>query len=233
MRTRNVPRRTLGGIAVAFAWVGLALNVYAAAGLIGGAIPSNRDWREPERGVRIYVESNGIHVGIVVPKVAAGVDWRPLIPAKDLRDERYAGFDHASFGWGEAKFYLETPTWSELKPATVAAAAIGSAHTLVHVDHVPAPKFGPNVRTLVLTPEQYRRLARYIRASMAKRPTVHAGYWLNDAFYTGTGRYSAVRTCNAWAGDALRYAGVRVGAWTPFPATVLWWFPSTTPASAR
>lgn len=227
MRTRNVLRR----LAVACAWVGLVLYAYAAAGLIGGAIPANRDWREPEQGVRIYVESNGIHVGIVVPKVAAGVDWRPLIPAKDLRDPRYARFDHVSFGWGEAKFYLETPTWSALKPATVAAAAIGSAHTLLHVDHMPAPKVGRDVRSLVLTPEQYRRLARYIRASMAERPAVHPGYWLNDAFYTGTGRYSAVRTCNAWAGDALRYAGVRVGAWTPFPATVLWWFSSANPAS--
>lgn len=227
MRTRNVLRVA----AVACAWLALALGGYVAAGLIGGSIPVNRDWREPEQGVRIYVESNGIHVGIVVPKLAAGVDLRPLLPASDLRDPRYAGFDHASFGWGEAKFYLETPTWSALKPATVAAAAFGSPRTLVHVDHVPAPKLGRDVRTLVLTPEQYRRLARYIRASMAATPAVHPGYWQNDAFYTGTGRYSAVRTCNAWAGDALRYAGVRIGAWTPFPATVLWWFPPARPAS--
>lgn len=228
MRTRNVLR----AIAVACGWIGLALFAYAAAGLIGGAIPTNRGWREPERGVRIYVESNGIHVGIVVPKVAAGIDWRPSLPAADLRDPRYAGFDHASFGWGEAQFYHGTPTWWHLRPSTVAAAAVGSAQTLVHVDHVPAPRPGRDVRTLVLTPEQYRRLARYLRASMAAQPAVHRGYWLNDAFYTGTGRYSAVRTCNAWAGDALRYAGVRVGAWTPFPVTVLWWFPAATPASA-
>lgn len=227
MRTRNVLRR----LAVAAAWAGLALYGYTAAGLIGGAIPVNRDWREPAEGVRIHVESNGIHVGIIVPKVAAGVDWRPLLAASHLRDPRYAGFDHAGFGWGEAKFYVETPTWRDLSPATVAAAAIGSAHTLVHVDHVPAPGPGRDVRTLVLTPGQYRRLARYIRASMAERPAVRPGYWRNDAFYTGTGRYSAIRTCNAWAGDALRYAGVRVGAWTPFPVTVLWWFPPATPAS--
>lgn len=224
MRTRSV----LGAVGGALAWVGLALYAYAAAGLIGGAIPTNSDWREPdqgaEQGVRIYVESNGIHTGIVVPKLAAGVDWRPLLAAKHLRDPRYAGFDHASFGWGEAKFYLETPTWWDVRPATVAAASIGSTHTLVHVDHVPAPRVGGDVRTLVLTPDQYRRLARYLRASMAERPSVHRGYWRNDAFYTGTGRYSAIRTCNAWTGDALRYAGVRVGAWTPFPATVLWWF---------
>lgn len=229
MRTRNVLPR----IAVALAWIGLALYGYAAAGLIGGAIPANPAWREPGRGVRIYVESNGIHVGIVVPKLAAGIDWRPLLAARHLRDPRYAAFDHAGFGWGEAKFYLETPTWWDVRPGTIAAAATGSDRTLVHVDHVPAPKPDGNVRTLVLTPDQYRRLAHYLRASMADRPRAQPGYGPNDAFYTGTGRYSAIRTCNAWAGDALRYAGVRVGAWTPFPVTVLWWFPSATSASGE
>lgn len=220
MRTRNV----LVKLAAVMAWLGLALFGYAAAGLIGGAVPSNGAWRAPAQGVRIYVESNGIHTGIVVPKAAAGVDWRPIIKAEHLRDPRYAGFDHASFGWGEAKFYVETPTWWHLRPGTVLAAAIGSPRTLMHVDHVPAPKLGPDVRTLVLTPAQYRRLAAYIRASFVERAAYRHGYWSNDAFYTARGRYSAVQTCNAWTGDALRFAGVRMGAWTPFPATVMWWF---------
>lgn len=229
MRTRNLFARAARGLAVAVAGVVLALFAYAAAGLIGGAIPANADWRAPDASVpggsvRIYVESNGIHTGIVVPKVAAGIDWRPLLKPEHLRDPRYAGFDHASFGWGEAKFYVETPTWWDLRPGTVLAAMFGSDHTLMHVDHVPAPKVGADVRTLVLTPAQYRRLAAYIRASFAEQAAHRVGYWQNDAFYTGRGRYSAVQTCNAWTGDALRHAGVRVGAWTPFPATVLWWF---------
>ncbi len=224
MPIRSAAATTRIAIARAVGGLGLLLYGYAAAGLIGGAIATNRDWQEPAQGVRIYLESNGIHVGIVVPKVAAGVDWRPMLRPEHLRDRRYAGFDHANFGWGEARFYLETPTWWDLRPGIVATAAVGSARTLVHVDHVPAPRPGPDVRSVVLTPAQYRRLARYLRASMAQVPRTHSGYWLNDAFYDGRGRYSAIHTCNAWAGDALRYAGVRVGAWTPFPATILWWF---------
>lgn len=224
MRARNV----IATIARAAAWCGLALYGYAAAGLVGGAVPTNRDWRPPAQGIRIFVQTNGVHVGIVVPKVAGGegwrVDWRPVLKPGDIRDPRYAGYDHAGFGWGDAGFYLNTPTWRAVRPGPVIAAALGSERTLLHVDHVPAPTPGDDVRAIMLTPDQYRRLTAYLRAGFAVRPGSRPGYGANDAFYDARGRYSAARTCNAWVGDALRHAGVRVGAWTPFAATVLWWF---------
>ena len=210
----------LRGLAVIFA-VGTS---YALAGLIGGAIPSNRDWRAPPRGIRIFVESNGVHTGIIVPKVAAGVDWRGVARPEDLRDPRFAGYDHLAFGWGEKAFYLETPTWADLKLRTVVASAIGSDRTLMHVEHLPLPTAGDGARAIVLTPAQYRRLAAYIRASFRYQGARYPGYAGYDAFYDANGRYDAVRTCNAWAGDALRFAGVRVGWWTPFPAGVMGWF---------
>lgn len=211
------------GLRVGLGLVGLVL-AYGAAGLIGGAIPVNAAWRPPARGIEIWVESNGIHTGIVVPKVAAGIDWRPLADPTHLADPRYAAHDHLSFGWGERAFYLETPTWAQVKATTVLAAAFGSAETLVHVDHVPRPRATADVRRLVVTPDQYRRLAAYIAASVRPGARHYRGYGPYDAFYDGTGRYSALRTCNSWTGNALRSAGVRVGWWTPFPLTVMWWF---------
>lgn len=201
------------------------LLAYPAAGLVGGAIPSNRAWVAPAEGVTILLESNGVHTGIVMPKVAAGVDWRATFPGRDLADPRYAGFDHVSVGWGERDFYLNTPTWADVTLSTVLAAALGSERTLIHVDHVPRPTPAADVRMLVVTPHEYRRIAGYIRATLVAGGTRHRGYFKYDVFYEARGRYSAIRTCNAWTGDALRFAGVRVGAWTPFPATVLWWFP--------
>ena len=197
---------------------------YAVAGLVGGSIPSNRDWRAPAEGVHIFVESNGVHTGIIVPKVAAGVDWRGVARAEDLRDPRYGAFDHESFGWGEKTFYLETPTWADVKLRTVVGAAFGSTRTLMHVDHLPRPRAGDGAREIVVTPAQYRRLAAYIRASFRDGGARYRGYSGYDAFYEANGRYSAVRTCNAWTGDARRFAGVRVGGWTPLPVTVMGWF---------
>jgi uncharacterized protein (TIGR02117 family) len=202
---------------------------YVAAGLIGGSIPANADWRPSPGGVIIYVESNGVHTDLVVPVVAAGIDWRGLIRPGDIADPRYAAYDHLAIGWGEARFYRETPHWADVRPMTVLHAALGSDETLLHVEHIPAPPIGPEVRPIALSPAQYRRLARSIAASFAPigpggRPIIFPGYDDDDAFYSALGRYDAVMTCNAWTGAALRAAGVRVGRWTPFAVTVIGWF---------
>lgn len=223
MQRTNVARALRVAKLTALALLSLIV-VYAAAGVIGGLIPVNGGRRPPSQGVTIYVESNGIHTGLVLPKVAAGVDWRPRVPAADLRDPRFAAFDHVVFGWGERTFYLETPTWADVRPRVVLAAAIGSDRTLMHVEHVPRPHSGEDIRAIVLRPAEYRALARYIAAGFGPPSDAIPGYGPSDVFYEARGRYDGLRTCNAWTGAALAHAGVRVGAWTPFPATVMRWF---------
>lgn len=202
----------------------LLIGAYAAAGMVGGALPSNAAWQPPAAGVVIFVESNGVHTGIVMPKIAAGVDWRGVFPAGDLADPRFGGWNHVAVGWGDKAFYLNTPRWSDVRPGTVLAAAFGSDQTLLHAEHVPPPMVGDDERRVVLRPEEYRRLAAFIVATLKPGGRRFRGYGAYDAFYEARGQYSAIRTCNAWTGDALRAAGVRVGAWTPFPVTVIGWF---------
>lgn len=200
----------------------MAIGAYLAAGLLGAAIPANAGWRAPDEGVTIWVEDNGIHTGIVMPKVAAGVDWRGDFPAGDLADPRYGGHGYVALGWGERNFYLGTPTWWDVRPWVVIRAALGSDATVLHVEHVARPLLGERVRAVTLRPEEYRRLAALIRASRADGAALH-GYGGWDAFYPGRGHYSAVHTCNDWTGRMLRGAGVRAGRWTPFSPTVFWW----------
>ena len=219
---RNVRRRLLVALRRVAAAVVLLVGGYLAAALIGGALPANAGWRPPPRGVTIWVESNGIHTGLVLPKRAAGVDWRRLAPAGHLADPRYAAWDHLAIGWGEKGFYLGTPTWRELRPGTALHAVIGSGETLMHVEHVPGP--AANARAVVLTPAQYHRLARFVAASFRPGGRRYRGYGASDVFYDARGRYDAIRTCNSWTGDALRDAGVRIGRWTPLPLTVIRWF---------
>ena len=208
------------------AGLAVVLLGWLAAALVGGAIPANAGWRPPAQGVTIYVEDNGIHTGLVLPKATAGVDLSPLAPARDLADPRYGGHRWLAIGWGEAAFFLDTPTWRDVRPRTILHAAIGSDATLMHVEHVAEPRADPggSVRRIVLRPAEYRRLARFVAASFRQGGRAHRGYDRYDAFYDAVGHYDAIRTCNSWTGRALRAAGVRVGAWTPLPVTVMWWF---------
>lgn len=196
---------------------------YVTAGLIGSMIPVNSGWKQARAGVRIYVIDNGIHTDLVLPVEAEGVRWDDLLKPGDLADPGRATASHLAFGWGDRDFYLNTPTWWDVNPVRVGRAFVGAGATVVHVSHIAEPGAGANAKAIVLRPEEYRRLAAFIRSTFGKGPPAR-GYGAADAFYVAQGGYSLLRTCNVWTGEALRAAGVRVGAWTPFPSGVMQWF---------
>jgi len=223
--------RRAGGL---LGWTAALAGLGAILTLAGGLIGTNPGWRPPERGITIYVETNGFHTGLVLPAQAAGIDWHRLFPPTDLADPRYhvpGATDHVAIGWGERAFYLETPQWSDLKLGTLARAARGSDRTLIHVYHLRRPAPGRYVRPLVISPAAYRRLSADLAAWLAPpdprsgRRQAIAGYGVNDLFYPATGRYSLLYTCNTWTGDRLRAIGVRIGLWTPSEQAVMRWFP--------
>lgn len=206
-------------VQITLAAIAATVGVYLVAGLMGAALVVNDGWNAPTDGIKIWVEDNGIHTDLVLPKRTAGGDWSGLFSRRAIRDPRYGDYDFVAVGWGERQFFVETPTWWDVRPNTVIAAAVGSDDTVLHVEHVARPIVDERVRRVVLTPAQYRRLTAFVWASLAAGEPA-AGYTDYDAFYPAHGRYDALRTCNEWTGRALRYAGVRVGRWTPFPATV-------------
>jgi uncharacterized protein (TIGR02117 family) len=200
--------------------------LYFGGALVGGLIPANAAWREAERGVTIFVRTNGVHTWLMVPTFAAGVDWRGLAPAEHIRDPRYAG-NYLAIGYGNRDFYLNTPTWADLSPRTALAAAFGRGPSLVHVEHESDPAPDEYQRPMTLSEDEYRRLAAHIRGSFAlgrdgrSIPLLGRGYGPADVFYEGRGPYNAYRTCNEWTGEALRAAGVKTGVWTPLSESIM------------
>ena len=200
--------------------------LYFGAALIGGLVPANAGWREAERGVRIFVRTNGVHTWIMVPKVAAGVDWRPIARPEHIKDLRYARGNYLAIGFGNRDFYLNTPTWGDLSLRTAAAAALGGGPSLVHVEHEHDPKPDEYQQPITLDPAEYRKLSVHIRGSFdlaggRSHPLLGRGYGPADAFYEARGPYNAYRTCNEWTGEALRAAGVRTGMWTPLSESIM------------
>jgi uncharacterized protein (TIGR02117 family) len=198
--------------------------LYIFAALIGGLIPVNASWKEPDEGVTIYLANNGVHVDLILPASHRWLDWRPLVPKSDMANVP-ADAQWIAFGAGERRVYLETPTWGDLTVKTAAIALTGGER-VVHVEWVRDPSY--EARAVRLTPEQYRRLWASIRAEFARdangRPIRidHPGYGPRDAFYHGIGKANAISTCNQWATDRLRVAGVKAPLWSPFVDGLVW-----------
>jgi uncharacterized protein (TIGR02117 family) len=194
------------------------------AALAGSLIPVNRGWSEPEDGITIYVANNGIHADLILPENVQGLDWAPLLPRADFANRDPD--DHwIAFGAGERRVYLDTPRWRDITPATIWSALSGGERVM-HVEWVREPTYA--ARAITLRPEEYRRLWQSIRAEFALdakgRPTRidHPGYGANDAFYDGHGKANAFNTCNVWASDRLRLAGIKTALWTPFSQGLVW-----------
>jgi len=203
--------------------VGLPL-LYLFAAVSGSLLPVNREWAEPARGITVYLADNGIHADVLMPTQAEGLDWTSLLPKSD-----FAAPDPTArwvaFGSGEQRVYLDTPRWRDIKPRTIWSALTGGPRVM-HVEWIADPSYA--VREIRLRPEEYRRLWAAVRADFALdsrgRPQRidHPGYGCCDAFYRATGKVSALRTCNSWAADRLRLAGVETSLWPPFVQGLVW-----------
>ncbi len=194
--------------------------LYLLAALIGSMVPVNRGWSEPADGVTVLIADNGIHADLLLPAVAQGLDWRPLLPKSDFAAPAPdAGW--VAFGSGEERVYLETPRWRDITARTIWSGLAGGKRVM-HVEWVADPSYA--VREVRLRPAEYRRLWSAIRSDFGGPPQRldHRGYGASDAFYRATGKAHAIRTCNSWAAGRLRLAGVKTSLWPPFVQGLTW-----------
>ena len=214
--------RILAWIAGAIA--GLVL-LFLLTAWVGSSLARNRDWVEPEMGIEIMVDTNGIHTGIVMPIVTPQKNWSADFPASDL-PAPLRPYTHISVSWGEREVFLNTPSWADLRPSTAIGAAFGG-DGLLHVAHYVRPAPDADFRLLRVTTEQYEKLVHAIERQVLpreERPPL-LGYASYDVFYDAPGTYHFANTCNQWTSDTLAEAGIRTGLWTPLPGGVMKWVP--------
>ena len=186
-------------------------------------------WREPAEGIEIFVETNGIHTGIVVPLQNKVHDWTDIIRPEHIKAPLY-GPTHVQIGWGHAGVYRNAQHWKDLRVQDAVSAIVGSNEVLLHVSYLRRPAANSYRRSLRVDDETYRKIISRIQAKFVLnnygQPSPSAGYGEYDLFYEARGKYHAFNTCNNWTSEVLRNAGVRVGIWTPFQGGVMRWFPA-------
>ena len=196
------------------------LVVYAGAALVIPRIPVAKADPNAPADVTVYLHTNGVHTDIVLPVVSPEFDWRPLLPYANLPSQD-SSLPYIGFGWGDKGFYLDTPTWAELKLSTALKAAFWLGSAAMHTTYFRTMTPGPETIELHLSRAEYARLIDYIRTSFrqdAQGRFEHIkghSYGRDDAFYEAPRVYSFLYTCNTWTNNALKASGQRACLWTP------------------
>lgn len=215
-----------------------ALVVYAVAAVGFSAVPVGERGQPTPDAIEAYVLSNGVHTDIVVPVRNAQIDWTSQIryadtPAAD------SSMQYVGFGWGDKGFYLDTPTWAELKASTAFKAMFWLGESAIHATFHHKPEEGPNCVRIYLSLAQYNELIDFIRKSFdydSQGNVEHIkghSYGQYDAFYEAKRTYNLFYTCNSWANAALKAAGQRAAFWTPFDAGIFWHYRKRIPLNLK
>lgn len=196
------------------------IGAYALCAWLGSVIPVNKNYKNESEGIAVYIMTNGVHTDLVLPIKNEYKDWSievtPLnTKAKDTTAE------YIAFGWGDKGFYLDTPSWSELKASTAFKAMFALSTAAMHTTFYKTMNEGSDCKKISVSPETYAKLTAYIDHSFQKGTDEHykfiAGhsYDNNDCFYEAIGSYNLFHTCNTWANTGLKTAGLRACLWTP------------------
>lgn len=231
MCTITYMQRTLRRIALFICWaagaVAGAVALFLLAAFVLSSVPVQRSFAQgPQEQVEIFVTSNGVHTDIVVPVATTYIDWREKVPLHHfaLADSSYS---YLAFGWGDRRFYMETPSWRDLTPGIAVRAALWPTPAAMHVAYISSRLLPTqHQQPVLLSQEQYRELVRYIDGSFQKengsyRHISGSGYTGQDTFYEAHGRFYILKNCNNWVNQGLKAAGVETALWAPLPFAVM------------
>ena len=203
--------------------------LYLLVGITLSAIPCNRNFKAETSGVEIYILSNGVHTDLVLPAKNTYKDWTREIKADNtlLKD---TAMNFIAFGWGDKGFYLETPSWADLKFSTAFKAAFAMGGSAMHVTNYKTMQENKACKKIILSKEAYAKMVVFIEKSFSRGNTgdllfiKNHAYGDHDAFYEANGNYSLFYTCNTWANEGLKHAGIKTCIWTPFDKGIFFHF---------
>ncbi len=203
--------------------IGILLGIILLYALLAWLLPfietSEKKTSDP-KNIPIYIYTNGVHTDIVMPVKNNITDWSEKISFENVKSKK-TDYKYVGIGWGDKGFYLDTPTWADLKASTAFKAAFWLSESAMHCSFYNEMKEADDCRKIMVTEQQYQDLVNFVDAKFDKDAKgnymfvkTDAVYDDNDAFYDAKGTYSFLYTCNTWSNDALKAAGQKAAFWT-------------------
>lgn len=172
------------------------------------------------KDIAVYIYTNGVHTDLVMPIKNEQIDWSQKILFENTIS-KYTDYQYVGIGWGDKGFYLDTPTWAELKFSTAVNAAFWLGESAMHTTFYYKMKEAEDCKKIMISKSQYADLIKFVDTKFDKNPSgknilipTNAVYSKSDAFYEAQGSYSFLNTCNTWTNDALKVAGQKAALWT-------------------
>lgn len=197
----------------------LSLIAYLGVVTLLSYITVTGEIRKVKKDVSIYILTNGVHTDIVLPLKNEHFDWSKQVNPADTKSKD-TSFNYVAMGWGDKGFYLETPTWADLKVSTALKATTGISTSAMHVTFYKNMKENASCKKIQISSENYNKLIAYLNKSFQTQSgkflkiETDAVYGKTDVFYEAKGSYSLFYTCNSWANQALKAANQKAALWT-------------------
>jgi hypothetical protein len=184
-----------------FACIALLLAALLPIGSATAALPADAP---PASGHVLYLARRRWHIDV-------GFAAADLDPSLAFIVRRFPSAKYVFFGFGDRRYLL-----SQHKGASALAGALfpGAGLVLVTaIENAPMQAFGAaQVIAFPVSGEQGAAAERFVRASLssaaAEPEPLAAGPYEGSAYYDTAARYSALHTCNTWAAEAMRAAGL-------------------------
>lgn len=189
------------------------ISTYILITILLSYITVNKTSNNSEGDKTIYLSTNGVHLSIIIPK--------ENINSKILKGLQYQqNQDYFMFGWGNEDFYINTPTWNDLKFKYAFGALFLNTPTAIHLTTYEYKQ--QNWISVKCSQQKIEKLNEYIFNtfkvnSKGQKELIPCNlYSVNDTFYKANGSYSPVKTCNTWVNTGFKQSGLKASYFTLF-----------------
>ncbi len=210
----------------------LLIIIYFIAAITLSVIPVNSDFvQDKEDSIAIYIKTNGVHVDIVLPLKNEHKDWSTTVNPLDTKSGSKRA-KYIAFGWGDKGFYINTPTWADLKFTTAFNALFYLSSSAMHVTFYEKPNESKTCKKIVISKKSYEKIVHFVESGFDTdnfgnyKLIKNVSYWNNDSFYDAKGSYGLFYTCNTWTNKALKAGDLKACLWTPFDKGIFYQYNS-------